>query len=169
MTSTTKALETLAINYFLRLQGQDWRGVAEMYDPEALKEFKVTMSPLAKEDNMDIEQALGEGTTEEAIEEMDEVDFFTKYLESTMALASEIGEVEFTNLDVIGSLPEGESVRHVVIRTNSKYAGMDVEKVETLSFSRMGSGWGMMLQGKIKDMTNFLKKQRDFMGDLDIS
>ena len=61
-------------------------------------------------------------------------------------------------VEVLGSVPEGDSLRHVVTRTHIRMGEMTMEAMEIISFKKMGDRWGILMQGRIKGMAQQIKK-----------
>ncbi len=175
--NVVKSEEFLAKLYFAKIQKHEWKEVAKLYDPEALKEFKSMMvSPLeefSEEAPEEFASGLFEGIfgdekTIEEIREMSDADFFSNFLSNSIEMASEVGGVNFKNLDIIGSVPEGDSIRHILARMYFEIGDMEFEKLEALSVKKIGDGWGIILQGQVKGMAaHFVKMLEPDVGLLE--
>ncbi len=74
-----------------------------------------------------------------------------------MGQVAMLGQLDFQSMDVLGSIPEGDDVRHVVIRTKIAVGEMTVEEMEVVSYKETEAGWKIQLQGKIKGMAQQMK------------
>ena len=100
----------------------------------------------------------GPGATKESVKAMSNVDFYSYLLRVVMAKAAQLGQIDFRKVEVLGSVPEGDSLRHVVTRTHVGLGEITMEAMEVISFKKMGDKWGILLQGKIKGMAQQFKK-----------
>ena len=66
-----------------------------------------------------------------------------------------------TTLDVIGHVPEGEDLIHVVYRGTVTQGGIKVSKMSVVSLKAKGDDWGMLLTGDIENIAVMLKRQFD--------
>jgi len=168
-----KSEEFFAKFYFTKVQKHEWNEVAKLYDPEALKEFKSMMVSPLEASSEELPEAMvpglfegifGDGKTIEEIREMSDKDFFSSFLRNSMDVASEVG-VSFKNLYIIGSIPEGDSIRHILARMYVKIGDMELEKLEVLSVKKIGDSWGIILQGQVKGMAEqFVKMFKPNIG-----
>jgi hypothetical protein len=141
-----------------------------MYDPEALEEFRSMMVPPLEASSEEFPEEMvsgffegifGDGKTIERIREMSDAEFFSSFLSNSLEMASEVGKVNFKNLDVIGSVPEGDSIRHILTRMYVEIGDMEFEKLEVLSVKKMGDGWGIILSGQVKGLAEHFVKMFD--------
>lgn len=77
------------------------------------------------------------------------VALMTNLTEHMPAFAEAMRTAEF---HVIGTLPEGESLVHVVYRTEAKAEDLEVTRTSVLSLRRHGSEWRMLLTGNIEGL-----------------
>ena len=154
--------EEISKSYFELLKQEQWTEVAKLYDATALKDFKDMMSFLLELPDEAAPQVLGTlfgpGATKESVSVMSDQDFFSYFLRGVMAQAAQIGQLDFRKVDVLGSVPEGDSLRHVVTRTHIGVGELNMEAMEVISFKKEGDKWGILMQGKMKGMAQQIKK-----------
>ena len=154
--------EKMAQTYFERLKQRQWTRVAELYDVQALKEFRQMMSFLLLVPDDAAPKVLGTffgaGATKESIKAMSDKAFFTHFLRGIMARAEQVGQLDFEKVEVLGSVSEGSSVRHVVTRIKVGIGDMSMENMEIISFRKKDGHWGILLQGKIKGMARQIRR-----------
>jgi len=154
--------EEISKSYFEMLKQKQWTEVAKLYDATALKDFKDMMSFLLEVPDEIAPRVLGTffgpGATKERVKAMSDLDFFSYFLRGVMAQAAQYGQLDFRKVEVLGSVPEGDSIRHVVTRTHIGIGEMTMEAMEVISFKKKGDKWGILMQGKIKNMAQQIKK-----------
>ena len=154
--------EEISKSYFELLKQKQWTEIAKLYDKTALKDFRDMMSFLLEIPDEKAPQVLeaffGTGATKKTVKTMSDADFFSCFLRGTMSQAAQFGQLDFKKVEVLGSVPEGDSLRHVVTRTNIGIGDMSVETMEVISFKKTDDKWSILLQGKMKGMAQRLKK-----------
>ena len=60
---------------------------------------------------------------------------------------------------VLGHVPEGTDLAHVVYRMTITVDGLKVTKMEVLSLQRTDSGWAMLLRSDIETMAAALRQR----------
>ncbi len=68
------------------------------------------------------------------------------------------GELTFDKLEVLGEVPEGDSVVHVLVRSRLLAGELETESLEVISFKKVGENWKGMLSKKIKGIAAQLRK-----------
>jgi len=154
--------EEIAVSYFDLLKQHQWAKAAELYDSLSLAEFKEMMSFLLEIPDENASQVLGSilgpGSTKASFKSMSDIAFFSIFLEKVMEQASKVGELQFDKVNVLGSIMEGDSVQHVLVRTNVSIGDVTLESMEVISFKKTGGDWKILMQGKIKGMAQQLRK-----------
>ncbi len=154
--------ETISKSYFDLLKGQQWDKISELYDPTALRDFKNMMSFMTELPDEAATQVLsqffGAGTTKESLKTMSDVKFFSSFLKGVMAQVAQVGQLDFKKVEILGSVPEGTGLSHVVTRTTIEMGEIRLESMEIISFKKTNAGWKILLQGKIKGMAQQIKK-----------
>ncbi len=75
-----------------------------------------------------------------------------------MTLLAQQGQVDFSRVEVLGSIPEGDSVRHVIARAYIAVGEISMQEMEVISFKKTGETWGILMSGKIKGMAQQIRK-----------
>ena len=154
--------EELSQAYFKMLSQQQWDEIAKLYDPASLKEFREMMSFLVEVPDEAAPRVLGgffgQGATKESVKALSDQAFFSFFLRGVMAQASQLGELDFKQVEVLGAIPESDSLKHVVVRTHIGVGEMDMEAMEVISFRKKGDQWGLLMQGKLKGLAQRIKK-----------
>lgn len=77
------------------------------------------------------------------------VALMTNLTEHLPAFAEAMKTADFT---VIGTLPEGKDLVHVVYRTGAKAEDLEITRTSVLSLRRHGDEWRMLLTGNIEGL-----------------
>lgn len=154
--------EEISKSYFSLLKAQKWDEVAALFDPSALRDFRDMMLFLLEMPDELAPKVLGQffgpGSTKATVKAMSDTVFFSSFLRGVMAQAGEMGRLDFTEVEVLGSIPEGERVRHVVTRAHIGLGEVTLEEMEVISFSKTDAGWRILLQGRMKGMAHQIKR-----------
>lgn len=155
--------ETVASAYFEAIKAGDWNRVAAQFTPEAQAKYRAMMTELidaaAAAGQADIRpMLLGKDTTAEAAAKLTDREFVARTLEAI--LGQSLGMMQFQRIDIVGRVPEGERLLHVLCRMHlAGPAGVPIEKMTVVSLERDASGWGIGLAGDIKGLVSTLKAQ----------
>lgn len=151
----------LTTSYFTLLQKEDYKTAAAYFENRTLTEFRAMMGflkELPEKLSADVyPQFFGEGQTKETVAAMSDLDFFAHFLSGVMGQAKAFGDVILDNLEVLGEVPEGKDVIHVLTRSRAKMGEMEIEGMEVISFRRVDGKWKALLSGKMKGMAVQLK------------
>lgn len=155
---TTKP-EAVAAELYTRLKASDWKGAAALFDDGALKSFRGMLQPIA-----DAASASDQGGSAalfgeikpEALKQASDAEFFAMFMGNMMSRLSSLGG-GLGPSQVIGSVAEGEDLRHVVTRTNAKAMGISVTKMEVVSMRRHGDAWKVLLNGEMEGMAKAIQ------------
>ncbi len=153
--------EAISRSYFEMLKQKQWAKIAELYDPKALSDFREMMSFILEVPDDAASKVLpslfGPESTKESLKSMSDIQFFSALLQGIMAQAAQLGQLDFKKIDVLGSVSEGYSLRHVVTRTYALIGDIDMESLEVVSFRKTDDKWRIMMQGKMKGMAQHLR------------
>ena len=147
--------------YYGTLKAKDYPAAAKHFDPAALKTFREMLSffnELPDDEATEVLAAFfGEGANKESVKKMSDTEFFAAFLKGVMEQAEEAGGVEFGDFTVLGEVPEGEDVIHVVTRNKVGVGELKIESMEVMSFKKTGDGWKALLNGEMTGVAAQLK------------
>ena len=150
-----------AKTYYETLKAKDYPAAAKHFDPAALKSFREMLSFFDALPDEEAEEVLGaffgEGSTKETVKKLNDTEFFAKFLKGVMEQAEEAGGVEFGDFKVLGEVPEGEDVIHVVTRNKVGVGELKIESMEVMSFKKTADGWKALLNGEMTGVAAQLK------------
>ena len=160
--------ENISKSYFDFVKNQQWDEIGGLYDPMALRDFREMMSFLFEMPDEESQQVLvqffGPGTTKASLKAMPDALFFSSFLKTTMSMAAQFGKFDFKKIDVLGSVPEGTNLRHVVVRTITEMGEMSMEQISVISFKKTNAGWKILMEAKFKGMAQQLKRTLSLFG-----
>ena len=148
---------------YAAMQRKDWKAAAAAFDPAALKEFRAMMAPILAlgegqadgqgEAGSQALSALFGGLDPGALKTASDAEFFAAFFSGVIGASG----VELKGQQVLGSVPEGEDVRHVVTRSSAAGMGVEMTKMEVVSMRRTAGGWRAMLSGELKGIAEALR------------
>ncbi len=90
----------------------------------------------------------GEHASEETVSKMSDLDFFSQFLSFTTKQVEAAGEISFHKLEILGEIPVGDTIMHVLTRSNISVGDIEVESMEVISFRKIEGEWKALLSGK---------------------
>lgn len=160
-----KSPEAVAARALTALKEDRIADFASAMHPEALKQLKSTLLAVVDtaEKSGRVDEALSifkNVKSADDLRKLGDVAFFTAFLEGMMQMQPRLRETfRGMTLEVIGHVPEGSDVTHVVYRGTISQDDMKVSKMSVMSLKANGNSWGMLLTGDIEGMTAILKRQ----------
>jgi hypothetical protein len=89
-----------------------------------------------------------------AMAESSDPEVFMRRFMSMDAVKQALGGINFARLDVLGTVPEGAGVVHVLIRSHMRSQGVDVSSTSVVSLRAHDGSWKMMLNDRIRGMAS---------------
>jgi|GEM_PF-2325722 len=157
-----KTPEQITSEYFEFLRQHDWEGVAGLFDSTSLKEFRELMSWIQSDEVGEVRDSLyqalfGPDADAESVARLSDESYFASLLAGVMQQVAALGGLDFEKLEVLGSLPEGDDVVHVVTRATVTVGEIEGESMEVISFRQREGGWKILPSGKLKGIPAQLK------------
>ena len=133
-----------------------------MFSAPALDKFKEMVLPVIaidlKQGNGELTQLFfGKKMPFREVENLSREDFFFFVMSAIMLQISET-KMKFEKMEVIGSVPEGDNMVHVVGRLYLGFGPAQTKKVNVTSLIKIDGKWGLMLTGDVKNMVEELKR-----------
>ncbi len=157
-----EAVTARALNALKENRIADFAG--EMH-PEALKQLKSTLLAVAdiaeKQGRIDEVLSVFKNAGSAAdLRKLDDVAFFTAFLEGVMQKQPRLRDAfGGMTMDVIGHVPEGPDIIHVVYRGTVTQGEAKVSKISVMTLKANGDDWGMHLTGDIEGIATRMKRQ----------
>lgn len=152
--------------YFDAMKSKNWDDVAAVFHPKAATRFRELMG-VAGETPEELSEFLSTVFGMEAdaaqLEAMTDSEFFTMFFKTVMSQAETYGEITFGDLTILGSIPEGDGMIHVLARSRASMGELSTERVEVLSFIKDGETWGLDLQAEMEGIAQQMKQAMEMM------
>ncbi len=147
--------EEVTSAYFDKLKAGEYQAACEHFAPEAVKGIAGIVDKLAGsgDEGETLKQFLGESATPESIAKMSPMDKCKRFMETVF---KQIEGVRFSKFEVIGTVAEGDDLRHVVARTTIEMGGSEIEAVDVSSLKKAGDSWGLLLSADLEAMVSQL-------------
>ena len=144
----------------------DWAGFAALLHADALKGLKGVFAPLTKvPDAQPMLSSFFGVETAEAYDALSDAEVFSRmftFISQQEPMSEAFSTME---IEVIGSVPEGEDVRHVVSRTAFTMEGARVTQMEVSSFKRENGRWWGLLKGDMQQLMERVAASLQQMAD----
>ena len=139
---------------------QDWPAYTHLMHPEALRSMKQMFRPIvAADDKGEATRGLFGVVSLKDYDAASDSALFCSLMVNLMKIAPTMADVvknaEYT---VIGSVPEGKDLAHVVYRVHTAAEEVQVTKVAAITLRRHGESWRFLLSGNIEGLVSALKK-----------
>lgn len=157
---TSPTPEDAARRYFAVMREAEWDAAAKLMHPDALEEFKSFFVALAAADSAGtvISTFFGVRTAAE-FRALPPAEVYARMMRSITAVSPEMKQaLTSMQAEVVGSVPEGGDVAHVVYRMNVAVSGASVGTVQVISFRRSGGRWLGLLTGDMQGMVRTLSR-----------
>lgn len=150
-----------ARDYYSKLRAGDYDGAAEAFHPAELESFRKMLGFMTELPDETAAEVLatffGKGATKESVTELSDADFFASFFSGVMKQAQVTGDVAFGDLEVLGEVPEGDDIVHVVTRNEIGVGKLKIKSMEVMSFKKSGEAWKTMLTGEMTGMAAQVK------------
>lgn len=147
--------------YFADVQRLDFDAAVGHYDPDGLREFREEFSFYkelpAQQQAQFIQTFFGPMETVESVRKLSDQAFFAAIFKFVMRQAEAAGGLNFDELEILGGVPEGDDVRHLVTRNRVSVGEIQVEAMEVVSLKQHGEEWRILMSGKLKGMADQMK------------
>ncbi len=148
--------------YFEAFKTGEYTRAAEFFSPAALKNFREMLNfsdALPEEEAKQFYSTFfGEGASKESVGKMSDAAFFSAFFSFVMKQAEAAGGVDFDKVEILGEVPEGENIVHVLTRSHISVGELEMEAMEVVSFEKSDGKWKVALSGKMKGMAAQLQK-----------
>src|SRR5574341_639020 len=148
--------EEITRAYFDKIKQHKWGETGQYFEKNSLKEFRETFDflfvvPDKEAQKEAIAGLFGEEMTAEKLKKLSDETFFSKLM-NVMTTMGGMGQIEFDSLEIIGSVPESDSLMHVLNRAKVKAGEITVKEIDVTSFKKVNGQWKIILSGEMKGM-----------------
>lgn len=162
-------VEELTKTYFELMQNGHWDLIGTIFHPDSLREFRAMLDfldhPAPYPALPQIRATIfGAGATEQTVAALADAAFFGTTLSFLMRETTEKGTLKDRQVDIIGAVPEGDELMHVVAKSHIPKGDQVYELLEIVSYRRDGNSWKVLLTGKMHDNLLRLRNQIETLG-----
>jgi hypothetical protein len=156
--------EAVTAEAHARMRAGDWNGAAEAFDPAALREFRQMFAPILQGEGGDFMAAgfLGEGRTAADALKLTDAEFFAGFVRNMAGgLGGLGGAVNLGEQQILGVVPEGADLMHVVARTSSETMGVRITQMEVVTLRRTPQGWRLALSAEMEGFAQLMGRMME--------
>ena len=148
-------------------QKKDWAKFASLMHPAALAEFKGMFAPIVKlEGAAEMRKMLFGVETAAQFDALSDEAAFEKLMANLTANVPGLSEALATSeMILVGSLPEGDDLVHVVYHSGAKTQGVVFSKTAVMTFRRYQGEWRALLAGSFEGLTQRFAQMAGAAGD----
>lgn len=140
--------------YYELLRSSDYVGVASMFDPTELSEFRGVLRVLeenpSESDQEFMKTVFGPDITAEKLKAMSDSEYFSTFLNLIFQQLQAANGFSFDGVEIIGSVNEGDEKAHVVIRQTVGLGENPVELLDVVPLTLVDGDWKLAMKGDIK-------------------
>ena len=139
---------------------RDWPAYTHLMHPEALRSMRQMFRPIiVADDTGEAAQGLFGVAGIKGYDAASDSALFCSLMVNLMKIAPAMVEaVKNAEYTVIGSVPEGKDLVHVVYRVHTAAEEVQVTKVSAISLRRHGESWRFLLSGNMEGLVSALQK-----------
>ena len=132
----------------------DWAAFSRLMHPEALAELKRIFRPIVAAEGAGPMRSAFFGTEKiEQFDALDDVAVFERLMTNMVKNVPGMAEaMASSEMFIVGSLPEGDQLVHVVYHSGAKAEGMIFSKTSVMTFRRYQGEWRALLAGNIEGL-----------------
>ncbi len=150
--------EELAGQFFTKLKAGDYKGVCELFHPSAVKDVGSLVDLIIEDEDEAgamLGQFFGENATVESVKKMSAMEKFKGFMGTALSM---MGDVKWKSFKVLGTVKEGDEIRHVVVRMAIKMEDIEFEGVDVASMKKKGDSWGLLMKAEMSAMVEGIRK-----------
>jgi len=160
---TVKTPEAVVKEYFSHLQKKQWLAITDLFSPTALTKFKTSLLPVVQVDMVKGEGELctvffGKKLTPGELQTMSEEDFFFFAMSGMIMQISDFS-FRFDSIKVVGKIPEGDNLAHVVSRMYIGKGDTQVQNIDVTTLEKVAGEWKLLLKTDMERFIRDLKAQ----------
>jgi hypothetical protein len=150
--------EAVAAAYMEAMRAGDWRAMADLMHPDALRELRGLVGPIMRHpETAQLRMAMFQTNDTLALAAISDDAFFAAFTQFVMSqdpISS--AALRSAEIEVLGRIMEGDTA-HVVSRMSMVVEGASVSKMEVASFRRADGKWRSLLTGDVSGIASMLQ------------
>lgn len=146
------------LGLFEAVHATDWVRCSQAMHPDALNDFDRAFRPRLLAAAQAGQQAqvlslVNDVGTLDALKALSPERFFVQFMQGRMKAHPPTAELlRASSTEVLGEVPEGQDLIHVVYRTKGSIGGLRFQKVGVISVRRHEQGWKPLLSDELKQI-----------------
>lgn len=154
--------EQLVTTSYSYIQQLDWANYATLMHPNSLAEFRMMLMPgiekLVMASSSDSIAIFNKSYSSEHIQNMPVDSFFVEMMSMMETLSPQFAAAYGSlSANVLGSIPEGDSLLHVVVRASMNTPVGTRDELEVQSLSKDGDSWKLSSTIKISGIAEYIR------------
>ena len=151
-----------AMTYINHLHFREYEKAVEYIDVGELRVFRENLgfyeTLLESEQAKFLKVFFGPEATPDSVASMSDERFFASFLAFSFRNIEAMGELNFKNTKILGGVPEGNDMMHLVVRSGASLDDISISGMEVMSL-RKGSDniWRLMMTGSIKGLSSKIR------------
>ena len=130
----------------------DWPGYVKLMHPEALAEFKKMFREIvATEVGKELGTLFFDTKSADEYDAVESAVLFERFMKNLSVKVPQFGEaLKTAEGSVVGSVPEGADLVHVVYRSSASAEGIAISRVNAVTLRKHQGEWRLLLTGNIE-------------------
>jgi hypothetical protein len=143
----------------------DWATYATWLHPEGLTRYESLLRPAVESaivvdstgEVADVFQWFGKSINTQKFMNMSPAEFFSFSMTEIIAAVPALKEaMNSATIEILGEMPEGDTLIHVVVRTSAEAMGFGMSEVSVLTMKQHEGAYRLMLPGQIEGLITAL-------------
>lgn len=153
--------ESVAKAYFAALRSADWAKCASLMHRDALASMKRTFAAAINADKTgDAAKTIFKLKSVAEYSQLSEATVFERVMDFITSVEPEMKTVLGASTNtILGRVDESPDLAHLVLRSQTKMGGEEVNEVDLISFKKQDSTWRALLPSDIENMLNSLAEE----------
>jgi len=154
------AADNVVLEFNRNIASGNFLGAAALMHPEALKRFHDIFAPIVDSDQTGQFLQGMFGMQRSVYYSASNQEIFAAFLNNTLYTDTLlIQALESTEVELLGSIQEGDDLRHVVVRSKMDMGPLVVKELSVHSVQRLRGGWGLLLTHEIEGLAAMISEQ----------
>lgn len=148
---------------FKALTQLDWQGYASQVEPEGIARFNAMLKPgiekMIMASQTDSVNLFGKNFNSQELQSLDDAGFFSAIMNMVAEVSPELKST-FSNMtnEALGAVADGDSLVHIVVRSNMMIGTRPVEEMTIQSVVKDGDEWKLKISQKIDGIAMMLSQ-----------
>ena len=153
--------ESVAKAYFATLRSADWAKCASLMHHDSLASMKRTFAAAINADKTgDAAKTIFKLKSVAEYSQLSDATVFERVMDFITSVEPDMKTVLSSSTNtILGRVDESPDLAHIVLRSQTKIGGEEVNEVDLISFKKQDSSWRALLPSDIENMLNSLAEE----------